>query len=73
MFRTAVTLSPFNCRWIAVTFSGENVEMRTPYAICMRDGSHVVSEHECLNCPHWQPRLSTKPHAFRGIDDETLQ
>lgn len=70
MFRTQISASPFNCRWIPIGLT--DTSGASAYAICMRNGARVVSERECLECPHWQARLSTRPHGFRGSDDDTL-
>ncbi len=70
MVRTTVNASPFNCRWIPVALTHGSAA--PAYAVCVRNGPHVVSERECLDCPHWQSRISTKPYGFRGTDDTQL-
>jgi hypothetical protein len=59
MSRTAAVASPFNCRWIPITLA-EPATTASGYAICVRNGPHVVSERECSDCPHWQERAEDR-------------
>jgi hypothetical protein len=52
--KTAVNVSPFNCRWIQP--GSEHHSAGWDYAVCLRvpDNERLVNEADCSHCPRWE-------------------
>jgi hypothetical protein len=55
--RTAISVSPFKCRWIVP--GTEHHEGCWSFAICVRlhNVERLVNEEDCSRCPRWEEQV----------------